>query len=123
MDPVTGLSLGRIALGAVALASPATAAKLLRLDARANPQLAYMTRMFGSREIAVGAVTLLAPAAAQPRLVAMGIAIDGADTVAGVMAGVSGSVPKSTSVLLTLPAVAAVATGIAALGRRQSATG
>lgn len=123
MDPVTGLSLGRIALGTVALVSPATAAKLFRLDGRANPQLAYMTRMFGSREIAIGAVTLVAPALLRPRLVAMGIAIDGADAAAGVTAGVSGSVSKSTSALLTVPAIAAVATGIASMARSRPAKG
>ena len=48
MDPVTGLSLGRIAIGAAALASPAFSTKMFRLDGTSNPQLAYMVRMFGS---------------------------------------------------------------------------
>ena len=54
MNPVTGLALGRIAIGATALASPDLAGKLFRLDVAANPQLPYMSRMFGSREIALG---------------------------------------------------------------------
>ena len=39
MNPVTGLSLGRIAIGAAALASPALTTRLFRLDGAANPQL------------------------------------------------------------------------------------
>ena len=39
MNPVTGLSLGRIAVGAVALADPRLGGRLLNLDTRANPQL------------------------------------------------------------------------------------
>ena len=39
MDPVTGLSLGRVAIGAAALASPAFSTKMFRLDGASNPQL------------------------------------------------------------------------------------
>ena len=42
MNPVIGLSLGRIAVGALALASPDVAAKLFQLDPTTNPQVPYV---------------------------------------------------------------------------------
>jgi len=113
MNPVTGLSLGRIAIGAAALTSPALTTRLFRLDRAANPQLPYMLRMFGSREVALGAVTLLAPPAARRNVVAAGIAVDLADAVAGVLAARDGQVTKAGGAFLTGPAIGAVAAGVA----------
>jgi hypothetical protein len=111
MNPVNGLALGRIAIGATALASPAMAAKLFRLDLARNPQLPYLSRMFGSREIALGVITLMAKGGARRKLVALGIAVDGADAFAGYDAMKSGSVSQSVGVGLTVPAVGAVIAG------------
>lgn len=119
MNPVTGLSLGRIAIGIGALASPDLASKLFRLDGPGNPQLPYMTRMFGSREIALGAATLVSKGAARKQLIALGIAVDGADAFAGLDAFRAGSVDKQTSIGLTVPAVAAVVAGIIGFLRRS----
>ena len=115
MNPVTGLALGRIAIGVGALASPDLASKLFRLDGANNPQLPYMTRMFGSREIALGAVTLVAKGAARRKLVALGIFVDGADAFAGYDAMRTGSVTNSVGIGLTAPAIGAVIAGGIAL--------
>lgn len=115
MNPVTGLALGRIAIGIGALASPDLASKLFRLDGANNAQLPYMTRMFGSREIALGAITLASKGAARRQVIALGIAVDGADAFAGVQAMRSGSVDQSVGVGLTVPAVAAVLAGAVGL--------
>jgi hypothetical protein len=115
MNPVNGLALGRIAIGLTALASPDLAAKLFRLDIAGNPQLPYMSRMFGSREIALGAITLVAKGKARRRLVALGMAVDGADAFAGYDAMRTGSVPQSTGVFLTAPALGAVVAGAVGL--------
>jgi hypothetical protein len=115
MNPVNGLALGRIAVGATALASPSLAAKLFRLDLARNPQLPYMSRMFGSREIALGAITLFARGTARRKLIALGMAVDGADAYAGYDAMRSGSVPQSVGVFLTVPALGAVAAGAVGL--------
>jgi hypothetical protein len=115
MNPVTGLALGRIAIGVGALASPDLASKLFRLDGANNPQLSYMTRMFGSREIALGAVTLVAKGAARRKLVALGIFVDGADAFAGYDAMRTGSVTNSVGIGLTAPALGAVIAGAIAL--------
>lgn len=121
MNTVTGLSLGRIALGAGAVAAPALAAKLFRLDVAANPQLTYMTRMFGSREIALGTLTLLAPTGARKKLIALGIGVDGADAFAGYDAWQSGAVDKQTGMFLAAPALGAVVAGVLGLAEKVPA--
>jgi hypothetical protein len=115
MNPVTGLALGRIAVGSVSLVSPGLAAKLFRLDAEVNPQLPYVTRLFGSREIALGAITLASSGAARRRLIQVGIAVDGADAFTGIAACASGAVPKKTGLLMAAVAVGAVASGVLGL--------
>ncbi|MBO9520985.1 MAG: hypothetical protein J7518_05550 [Nocardioidaceae bacterium] len=111
MNPITGIALARIAIGAVALASPDLAGRLFRLDNRANPQLPYMSRMFGSREIVLGAVTLAAKGRTRRKLIAAGIAVDGADAFAGFDAMRSGAVSQSVGIGLTAPAIGAVVAG------------
>ena len=111
MNPVTGLALGRIVIGATAVASPSLTAKLFRLDLARNPQLPYMARLFGSREIALGAITLVTRGKARRRMIALGLAIDGADGYAGFDAMRSGSVSQSVGIGLTVPAVGAVVAG------------
>ena len=119
MDPVTGLSLGRIAIGATTLASPDLAGKLFRLDTRANPQLPYMARMFASREIALGTVTLFARGRSRRALAALGIAVDASDAYAGYEAGRTGAVTQQTAAFLTAPAVGAVLAGVVGVLRRS----
>lgn len=115
MNPVTSLSIGRILVGLVSLLSPDLAARLFLLDARANRSLPYMTRMFGSREIALGALTLTSSGAARRRLVQVGVAIDGADALTGLAAAASGAVSKKAGIALAVVAVGAVASGVLAL--------
>lgn len=117
MNPVTGLAWGRIAIGTVALASPDLAGKLFRLDSEANPQLGYMSRMFGSREIALGAITLASKGAARRKIVSLGIAVDAADAFAGLDAMRSGAVTRSTGVGLAVPALGAIIAGAIGLAR------
>ena len=119
MNPVTGLFLGRIVIGILCIFSPPLAAKLFRLDAEANPQLPYLSRMFGSREIALGALTLAATGSARRNLILVGIAVDGADSVAGHLAGREGYVTKTTGTFLTLPALGAVVAGVVGLGGKR----
>jgi hypothetical protein len=119
MNPITGLAVGRILIGLVTFVSPTLAARLFLLDAPGNPQLDYMGRMFASREIAVGAATLAAPAQLRTPLVAAGVAIDLADAGAGALAGRSGSIGKVPTAFLTGVALAAAGTGVAALVSRR----
>lgn len=119
MNPLTGLSLGRIAIGIGAVAAPDLANKLFRLDGPGNPQLPFMTRMFGSREIALGLVTLVSKGAARRNLAAIGMAVDGADAYAGYEAMRTGSVTNKVGIGLVAPAVFAVVAGAVGLASKR----
>ena len=54
--------------------------------------------MFGSREIALGAITLASTGAARKRLVQLGIAVDGADAFTGCGRGLTGAVSKKAGI-------------------------
>jgi uncharacterized protein DUF4267 len=118
MNPVIGLSLGRIAVGATALANPVLAARLFQLDPVTNPQVPYVTRLFGSREVALGVATLLARGKAQRGLIGLGILVDGADAATGYLAMQDGSVSRKTALALIGPAVGAVGSGLFGLLKR-----
>ena len=115
MNPVTGLSLGRIAVGAVALADPQLAGKLFQLDPANNPQLPYVARLFGSREIALGAATLVARGTTRRNLVLLGVLVDAADAGTGYLGIQEGSVSKQTGGALIGPAIGAVLAGLLGL--------
>lgn len=118
MNPVIGLSLGRIAVGAVALARPEAAAKALQLDPTTNPQLPYVARLFGSREIALGLVTLFARGKGRTSVVTLGVLVDAADVGAAYVAMKEGSVSQRSAGALIGPAVGAIAAGLTSIVRR-----
>ena len=118
MNPVIGLSLGRIAVGSAALANPRLGAKMLQLDPTTNPQVPYVVRLFGSREIALGLVTLVSRGRAQRGLIGLGVLVDGADAATGYLGMQDGSVSKRTATSLIGPAVGAMAAGVVCLFRR-----
>ena len=70
-----------------------------------------MTRLFGSRELILGAAT-------RRNLILAGVFADATDAVAGALAHKEGAVPLSTAALLTAPSVAAVAVGLAGVRGR-----
>lgn len=115
MNPALGLAAARVAIGGVALAVPDLGARLFRLDPVANPQLPYMTRLFGSREIVLGAAVLLTSGKTRRNLVVAGIAVDAADAAAAWYAGQAGAVDRQTTLALAAPATAAVVAGAAGL--------
>lgn len=115
MDPVTGLSLGRIAIGVGALVAPAPTAKAFGLNPDGNPQLGFFGRMFGAREIALGAVTLVSKGALRRNLTLVGIAVDGADIASGAAELSAGRIPKLTGGVLIGAAAGAVGSGLVGL--------
>ncbi|MBZ5733931.1 DUF4267 domain-containing protein [Nocardioides sp. TRM66260-LWL] len=121
MNPVTGLSLGRIAIGAFSLARPQQAATLFGLDPVANPQAPYVIRLFASREIALGTATLVSRGRGRAGLLLLGVGVDGADAATGYLGPQEGQVPQRAGQLLAGPALFAVLTGLLGLraeGRR-----
>jgi hypothetical protein len=118
MNPVIGLCLGRIAVGATALANPEMAARIFQLDPVSNPQVPYVTRIFGSREIALGLATLLARGRAQKGMIGLGVLVDAADGVTGYLAMQDGTVSRKTAMTLIAPAIGAVGSGLIGLVKR-----
>lgn len=122
MNPVTGLSLGRIAIGALSLARPSTAAVAFGLTPAAQPEVAYVTRLFGSRETALGTATLLARGKGRTALVLLGVGVDVADAVTGHLGPREGQVTKRAGATLLGPALGAAAAGVLGLRTGGSAT-
>ncbi|UMG92452.1 DUF4267 domain-containing protein [Nocardioides sp. TF02-7] len=116
MDPVTGLSLGRIAIGVGSIVAPARTSRLFGLHPAANPQLPYFARMFGVREIAIGALTLMAKGDVRRTLVTAGVAVDAGDAATGAMGLARKDFPLLAGGMLVVAALGAAATGAAALG-------
>jgi hypothetical protein len=115
INPAIPLSVARIAIGASALAAPEVVFQSFMLDPKRNPQQAFVTRMFGSREIALGVATLAAVRSGRRNWVLAGIAIDSADAVAGYLSGTTGAVPRSKGGMLAGAAVGAALLGVLAL--------
>lgn len=120
MNPVTGLSLGRIAIGAASLYDPTMTARRMMLDPAGSPQLPYLTRLFGTREIAIGTATLLASGASRRNLVLLGVLVDAADAAAGYLATKDGSVPAKAGQGMTAVASGAVVAGLVGLRSRRN---
>jgi hypothetical protein len=121
--PVTAIALARVAAGAAGFAAPGLANRLFTEDRGAEPQLAYLTRVFASRELALGALTLLAGRSSgrsPGRVVALvGAAVDASDGYAGWRALRAGAVSTPTGAVLVAPALAAATAGaVEAIGRR-----
>ena len=72
----------RIGVGATSLIAPGFAARLFGLDPTTSP---WVTRLFGSRELALAAALLGAPDADVPAIAGIGAAIDSADCASSIV--------------------------------------
>jgi len=113
--PGKALTGTRLTIGLVAWVAPDTAGRIFGLDPGANPQSAYLGRLFAVRDAALG-VGLLATTGDSRRLWwQLGIACDLFDAAAGVLGGRNGSLSKFSATSATTVALAAAAMGAAAL--------
>lgn len=81
---LVGLALGRIALGAPSRLAPRATARAFGAGRAANPELDYMTRVFGIRAVALGLGWLTSEGAARRRWQRLAFMCDVSDTVAGI---------------------------------------
>ena len=114
MNPVTLLSLGRIAVGVASIAKPDLVAKQMMGSAQDPPVL---TQWFGNREIALGLVTLVARGGPRRTLVLAGMAVDGADAATAYSAMNAKSLDKMKAMPAIAVAIGAVLAGL--LGLRE----
>jgi hypothetical protein len=112
MNSVTGLSLGRIGIGAASLVKPDLVQSTMGTTT-SNPLL---TQWFGSREIALGAATLLATGGARRTLVLIGMAVDGADAATAYQAVEKELMPRTLGLVFTAVAAGAIVSGLLGLG-------
>jgi hypothetical protein len=118
---VRNVSLFRILVGVVSWLAPNLAAKLFGLNAADNPQAPYLARLFGVRDLALGAGALQSSGETQKQLVQLGLACDVADIAAGLLGRRAGYLNAFATVMVTGGAVAAAAMSAAALGEIDQA--
>jgi hypothetical protein len=116
MNPVTGLSLGRIAIGIASLAKPDLVAQQMGQGSGAP----LLTQWFGSREIALGTVTLLASGGARRNLVLVGMAVDAADAGTAYAAVQGKLLDRKLGTSLAAVAGGAVVSGLLGLRVKKS---
>jgi hypothetical protein len=81
---LAGLALGRLALGAPSRLAPRAMAHAFGAGRAANPELDYMTRVFGIRAVALGLGWLTSDGAARRRWQRLAFMCDVSDTLAGI---------------------------------------
>lgn len=81
---LAGLALGRIALGAPSRVAPRGTARAFGAGRTPNPELDYMTRVFGIRAIALGLGWISTDGAARRRWQQLAFMCDVSDTLAGI---------------------------------------
>jgi hypothetical protein len=114
-QPEQGLVGLRAALGAGVWVAPRLAGRLFGLDPKGNPQLPYVGRLFGVRDIALAYGLATATGSERAVWLRVGLACDLADAAAGVLGRRSGALPKLATVLVTGTAIGAAGLGVAAM--------
>jgi hypothetical protein len=115
MSPARTLIAARTALGTGALLAPHLTGKLFLLDPAANPQVVFIGRMWGARNLALAAGLrgISGPQLRTTRQV--NVAVDVADALAAWLAWREGSLPAPAAALAGGTAVLATALGLASL--------
>jgi hypothetical protein len=108
---VDAIAIGRIAVGTGAWLTPNLSGRLFGLDPEGNPQLPYVGRLFGARDVALGAGALRSTRKQKDAWLTAGLACDVADVAAGALAGARGQLPPAAAALVTATAGAFAAFG------------
>src|SRR3712207_2769545 len=96
---IRNIAFLRIAIGVVAYLAPNFAGKLFGMDPAANPQAAYLGRLFGIRDVAFGVGTLQSSGATQKQILQLGMACDVADVGAAVFGRRGGYLTAVTAIM------------------------
>lgn len=110
----------RLAIGLGSWVAPRLSGRIFGLDARANPQLPYLARLFGARDVALAAGLLLSEGEQRSLWLQVGVACDAADAVAGLAAGTREYLGPLPAALVTATALGAGALGVAALRAQEA---
>ncbi|HLL87106.1 MAG TPA: hypothetical protein VK387_07325 [Thermoleophilaceae bacterium] len=105
----------RFAIGLGAWLVPRASGRAFGLDPRRNPQVPYVGRLFGARDVALGAGVMASEGEARALWLRLGFACDVADAAAGLAAGSRGYLGPVSTALVTGAAAGAAALGVAAM--------
>jgi Domain of unknown function (DUF4267) len=109
---VNAIAVSRIVVGSSAWLTPNLAGRLFGLDPEGNPQLPYVGRLFGARDVALGAGALRSSRKNKDAWLTAGLACDVADVAAGVLAGARGQLPAASAALVSVTAASFAAAGL-----------
>lgn len=116
----TTLGVMRSLVGVVSLTAPGAAARLFGVTP--DPSVAWITRLFGSRELVLAAALLAAPPEQVAPVAALGAGIDGLDVVSSAVELARGRISTYTFVSGGCGAVVFTVLGLAAMrGAARSA--
>lgn len=105
------LPLGRIAIGAATYAAPDLVGTVFGFKPAEDQVGAFMGRLFGVRDLALGIGTLASKGEAQALWWRLGILCDAADAATGVLAYQTAGAPKRGAVMTIAVALGAVGLG------------
>ncbi|MCW3017473.1 MAG: hypothetical protein JWO02_4565 [Solirubrobacterales bacterium] len=114
-EPAKLLSAVRVGVGVGAWLTPNLAGRIFGLDPAGNPQLPYMARLFGVRDVALAVGTTQTTGPSRRVWWQIGIACDLADAVAAYLGVRNGTLSKFSAVAAGGTAVAAAGLGVAAM--------
>jgi hypothetical protein len=114
---LTTLIWVRCIVGAISWFLPTVMARVMLIEAKANPALSYALRLFGVRDVFMGVLILAPQGDALDQQLYIGIAIDLIDVVASGIAGFTGQIPKRAAILCCSAGLVGAALGEAFLGK------
>jgi DNA-binding NarL/FixJ family response regulator len=115
---IKSLIVSRMTFGIAVWLFPRPVGKAFGLDMPGNPQIPYLGRILGTRDITLAFGLMATEGDAQQQWLVAGFASDCADVVAALAGGVGGYLPKRTSAILTAAALAPMVRGAIALRER-----
>ncbi len=111
----------RLAIGVGAWLTPRLAGRLFGLNPKANPQSPYLARLFGIRDVALAIGLNQSRGESRKLFIQLGILCDGADALAGIIAGRRRYLNPFATVLVSGTAIGAAAIGAGLLKAEQDA--
>jgi hypothetical protein len=113
VQALQGISMGRLGFGVAGLLAPGLFLRQMGGKGADTPAAALVTRLWASREIVLGLVTLQALEDGKPpkRIVQLNALVDGTDAVAALVAG--RGIPLARRLGVLLGAVGATAASVA----------
>ena len=112
----TLLGLIRLVNGTGSLLAPDMFARRIGVEPEANPAASYVTRLFGVRTMVIGYELLQRDEETRRRALRVATLIHASDTVAAMVAGGSGRIPRKAAVVATT--ISAANTLLALVARR-----